>query len=49
VYRSLKLKTTPTEEDLKISKLENLSNHWSDIIQILNPKGTKPMGTKDLN
>ena len=26
----------PMEEDLKIIKVENLSNHWSDLPQILN-------------
>jgi hypothetical protein len=36
VYRSLKLKTTPMEDDLKILNVEYLRNHWSDLIQILN-------------
>jgi hypothetical protein len=36
VYRNLKLKTTPIEDDLKILNVEYLSNHWSDLIQILN-------------
>jgi hypothetical protein len=36
VYRSLNLKTTPTEDDLKILNEEYLSNHWSDLIKILN-------------
>jgi hypothetical protein len=36
VYRSLKLKMTPTEEDLKILNVEYFKNHWSDLIQILN-------------
>jgi predicted translin family RNA/ssDNA-binding protein len=36
VYRILKVKTTPMEDDLKILKIEYLSNHWSDLIQILN-------------
>ena len=36
MYRSLKLKTTPKEEDLKILNEEYLKNHWSDLIQILN-------------
>jgi hypothetical protein len=27
---------TPMEDDLKILKVEYLSNHWSDIILILN-------------
>jgi hypothetical protein len=36
VYRSLKLKMTPTEDNLKILNVEYFSNHWSDLIQILN-------------
>jgi hypothetical protein len=36
VYRSLKLKTTPIKDDLKILNIEYLNNHWSDLIQILN-------------
>jgi hypothetical protein len=44
VYRSLKVKTTPMEDDLKILNIEYLSNHWLDLNQILNLsfKGTKP-------
>jgi hypothetical protein len=29
-------KTPPIEDDLKILNVEYLSNHWSDLIQILN-------------
>ena len=34
--KSLKLKMTPMEDDLKILNVEYLSNHWLDLIQILN-------------
>ena len=30
------MKTTPIEDDLKIFDVEYLSNHWSDLIQIVN-------------
>jgi hypothetical protein len=36
VYRSLKVKTTPKEDDLKMFNVEYFSNHWSDLIQIIN-------------
>jgi hypothetical protein len=36
VNRNLKVKTTPMENDIKILNVGYLSNHWSDLIQILN-------------
>ena len=38
VYGSLNLKMTPMEDNLKILNVEYFSNHWSDLIQILNLK-----------
>jgi hypothetical protein len=38
------------EDDLKILKVEYLSNHWSDLIQILTyANRTKPKCTEALN
>ena len=34
--QSLKGGRPPMEEDIKILKVEDLSNHWSDLPQILN-------------
>ena len=34
--KEMKWRWSPMEEDLKISKVEYLSNHWSDFPQILN-------------
>ena len=36
LYRSLKVKMTLMEDNLKILHVEYLSTHWLDLIQILN-------------